>query len=367
MRIALDLARQSPTLPYPNPWVGCVIVRNGRIVGKGFHHGAGTNHAEVEALNDAGPRASGAALYVTLEPCCHHGRTPPCTDAILNAGIREVYYALKDPNPLVANKGAKLLRRHGLIVRGGVCSQEAAAINEVYLKFQATGMPFVTAKVATSLDGKIATRAGQSKWITDAEARRRARLLRGEHQAVLVGINTVLNDNPHLGPRKAGLAEPWRIVLDSRLRTPPNARVVRSGKCIVACTKQTSATKKARLERAGARVMTFKGTRVPLKSLLARVAQENIISLLVEGGGEVLGSFFDLQLVDRVYWFLSPVILGSAQSRVAVAGVGAARLDQASWLRNASIQQVGSAWLVRGETHSFRPRQGGGTFCATSQ
>lgn len=348
MRMALDLARQSPTLPYPNPWVGCVIVRDGRVVGKGFHHGAGTNHAEVEAIQDAGPRAAGASLYVTLEPCCHYGRTPPCTDAILKAGIHEVYYALEDPNPLVANKGAKLLRRHGLTVHGNICPEEAAALNEMYLKFQATGLPFVTAKVATSLDGKIATRTGQSKWITDAEARRRARLLRAEHQAVLVGINTVLSDDPHLGPREPGLAEPWRIVLDSRLRIPYECQVVKSGKCIVACTSQASDTKRARLERAGVRMMAFKRRKVPLKPLLAKLAREEIISLLVEGGGEVLGSFYDQKLVDRVCWFLSPVILGSAKSRVAVAGTGAAQLDQACWLSNASVEKVGSSWLVRG-------------------
>jgi len=349
MRMALDLARQSPALPYPNPWVGCVIVRDGRVVGKGFHHGAGTNHAEVEALMDAGPRALGATLYVTLEPCCHHGRTPPCTDAILRAGIREVYYALKDPNSLVANKGASLLRKRGVIVQNGICSADAATLNEMYLKFQATGMPFVTAKVATSLDGKIATRTGQSKWITDAEARRRARLLRGEHQAVLVGINTILSDNPHLGPRDSGSAEPWRIVLDSRLRTPPECQAVKSGKCIVACTTQASASKKARLERAGVKVMTFKGKQVPLRALLARLAKEEIISLLVEGGGEALGSFFDQRLVDRVCWFLSPVILGSTRSRTAVAGTGAARLDLATWLRDPGIEKVGSSWLVRGK------------------
>ncbi|MEJ2008241.1 MAG: bifunctional diaminohydroxyphosphoribosylaminopyrimidine deaminase/5-amino-6-(5-phosphoribosylamino)uracil reductase RibD [Acidobacteriota bacterium] len=349
MRMALDLARQSPALPYPNPWVGCVIVRDGRVVGKGFHRGTGTNHAEVEALLDAGPRADGATLYVTLEPCCHQGRTPPCTDAILKAGIRELHYALKDPNPLVANKGARLLRRHGLIVQNGICSREAIALNEMYLKFQATGMPFVTAKVATSLDGKIATRTGESKWITDPEARRRARLLRGEHQAVLVGINTVLSDNPHLGPRDSGSANPWRIVLDSRLRTPPECQVVKSGKCIVACTSQASATKRAHLERAGAKVITFRGKRVPLRSLLSRLAKEEIISVLVEGGGDVLGSFFDQRLVDRVCWFLSPVILGSTQSRVAVAGTGAASLDLATRLQEPTIEKIGNSWLVRGK------------------
>jgi diaminohydroxyphosphoribosylaminopyrimidine deaminase / 5-amino-6-(5-phosphoribosylamino)uracil reductase len=348
MHMALDLARQCPAVPYPNPWVGCVIVRGGRVVGKGFHHGAGTNHAEVEALLDAGPRARGADLYVTLEPCCHYGRTPPCTDAILKAGIRKVFYSMQDPNPRVAGKSARLLRRRGLTVSAGLSSSEAAALNEMYVKFQTTGMPFVTAKLATSLDGKIATRTGQSKWITDEEARRRARLLRAEHQAVLVGINTVLNDDPHLGPRVHGAGEPWRIVLDSRLRVPLDSQVVKSGKCIVACTTEASAARRARLEHAGVKVMSFKGRKVPLRALLKRLAKEEIISLMVEGGGEILGSAFDLHLVDRVCWFLSPVILGSAQSRLAVRGVGAARLDQACWLRDTTVEKVGASWLIEG-------------------
>ncbi|HEX5410293.1 MAG TPA: bifunctional diaminohydroxyphosphoribosylaminopyrimidine deaminase/5-amino-6-(5-phosphoribosylamino)uracil reductase RibD [Terriglobia bacterium] len=349
MRAALRLARECPKLPHPNPWVGCVIVRDGRVVGKGFHHGAGTNHAEVEALLDAGPRARDATLYVTLEPCCHHGRTPPCTDAILKAGIGEVYYAIKDPNPVVHGNSARLLAKHGLRVHGGLCAGEATALNEMYVKFQTTAMPFVTAKVAASLDGKIATRTGQSKWLTDQNARRRARLLRIEHQAVLVGINTVLSDDPHLGPRQRGAAEPWRIVLDSHLRIPPDSKVVRSGKCMAACTAGASAAKKARLERAGVRVLSFRGHQVPLPALLRRLAKEEVISLLVEGGGEVLGSFFDSRLVDRVCWFVSPIILGSARSRAAVAGVGVARLDQACRIQSVTVEQVGNSWLLQGK------------------
>jgi diaminohydroxyphosphoribosylaminopyrimidine deaminase/5-amino-6-(5-phosphoribosylamino)uracil reductase len=352
MRMALRLARKCPGVPYPNPWVGCVIVRDGRVVGKGFHHGAGTNHAEIEALRDAGLRARGATLYVTLEPCCHQGRTPPCTDAIVRAGIHEVSYALKDPNPLVSGKGARFLRRRGVLVRSGLCSGESASLNEMYAKFQATGIPFVTAKAATSLDGKIATRTGQSKWITDEEARRRARLLRAEHQAVLVGINTVLSDDPHLGPRVPGTAEPWRIVLDSRLRVPLDSQVVKSGKCIVACTSHASGAKKNHLEGAGVKVLRFRGKQVPLRALLRRLAKEEIISVMVEGGGEVLGSFFDLELVDRVCWFLSPIILGSAHSRVAVGGIGAARLDQACHLQNVTIEKVGNSWLLQGTVPS---------------
>ncbi|HLI30953.1 MAG TPA: bifunctional diaminohydroxyphosphoribosylaminopyrimidine deaminase/5-amino-6-(5-phosphoribosylamino)uracil reductase RibD [Terriglobia bacterium] len=348
MHQALRLARQSSMLPYPNPWVGCAIVRDGKVVGRGFHRGAGTSHAEVEALAQAGQRARGATLYVNLEPCCHHGRTPPCTDAILKAEINRVVYALRDPNPEVNGCGARILRQGGVRVSGGVCAAEAAALNEVYLKFRATGLPFVTAKIAATLDGKIATRSGEAKWITDAAARRHARILRGQHQAVAVGINTVLADDPHLGPRSSSANDPWRVVLDSTLRTPLRARVVKSGRCIVACTRAADPRKREALLRAGAQVWSFPGARVPVRSLLRRLAAEGVLSLLVEGGGEMLGSFLDQNLVDRFYWYLAPAILGSVKSRPAIAGRGAARLSQARRLTNVSIQAVGNAWLIRG-------------------
>lgn len=345
---ALRLARREHVLPDPNPWVGCVVVRDNKIVGRGSHRGPGTDHAEVEALEQAGREARNASLYVTLEPCCHYGRTPPCTNAILSAGIRKVLYALRDPNPSVAGRSARILRARGLVVKSGLCSRQAAALNEVYLKYHATGLPFVTVKVATTLDGKIATRTGESKWITDTAARRRARGLRSENQAVLVGINTILADDPQLGPRIPGRDDPWRIVLDSRLRIPAESQAVRSRKCIVACAEGASSQKKARLERHGATVWEFGTRRVPIKALLTRLAEEGIISVLVEGGSEVLGSFFDQGLVDRVYWFLSPIIVGSVQSRAAVAGAGVARLVDAWRLRESSLEPIGKSWLVRG-------------------
>ncbi len=348
MREAARLARTTRSLPYPNPWVGCVVVKDGRIVGRGTHQGAGKDHAEVEALRQAGTLARGATLYINLEPCCHYGRTPPCTDAIRSAGVRRVVYALRDPNPLVRGRSHRLLRQLGLVVKSDICAREAAALNEVYLKFRATGLPFVTAKVATSLDGKIATRTGESKWITDAVARQRARMLRSESQAVLVGINTVLADNPHLGTRVAGRPEPWRVVVDSHLRIPLESQVVQSRKCIVATTGKASPKKKAQLESLGARVWVFKGRRVPLRPLLAKLAGEGIISVLVEGGSEVLGSFFDGSWVDRVYWFLAPIILGSERSRPAVAGTGVARLAEARRLRDVRVEPLGKSWLFRG-------------------
>jgi diaminohydroxyphosphoribosylaminopyrimidine deaminase/5-amino-6-(5-phosphoribosylamino)uracil reductase len=348
MREALRLAHAPRNHPYPNPWVGCVVVRDGKIIGRGFHRGPGTHHAEVEALHEAGRRARGASLYVTLEPCCHYGLTPPCTDAILKAGIRKVFYALRDPSPQVAGRGARILKAHGVGVQSGACSREAAAANEVYLKFRGTGLPFVTAKAATTLDGKIATRTGQSKWITGGEARRRARQLRAEHQAVLVGIRTVLADDPHLGARRRGAKEPWRVILDSRLRIPAKAQVVKSGRCIVACGDQASAARVSELERRGVQVWKFKGRRVPLRPFLARLADKGIISVLAEGGSEVLGSLFDENLVDRVCWFVSPVIVGSGRSRSAVAGRGVAELARAWRLRDVSLESAGDSLLVRG-------------------
>ena len=351
MRQAIELARAARRLPYPNPWVGCVVVTGGKVAGQGTHHGAGTPHAEIMALNEAGARARGATLYVTLEPCCHFGLTPPCTQAILEKGVRRVVYALRDPNPAVEGKGAGILRRAGLNVTSGIMRREAAALNEVYLKYRATLQPFITVKIAATLDGKTATRRGESRWITGPEARRNSRLLRARHQAVLVGVNTVLADNPHLGPRisKSGIEpNPWRVIMDSRLRTPPTARVIETGRCIVACGHAATTMRIRRLQEAGAQVWQFPGSRVPLRPLLRKLAEDGIISLFVEGGATVLGSFFDSNCVDRVYWYQSPLIVGSSLSRCAVAGKGVGRLNQAWRLRRVNMESYGRDWLIAG-------------------
>ena len=354
MREALRLARQAKGLPYPNPWVGCIIVRDGRIVGRGFHRGPGMNHAEVEALTEAGDRSRNATLFVTLEPCCHYGRTPPCTGAIIEAGIRRVVFPFCDPNPLVAGGGARSLKRQGIKITSGVCVEEAAALNEVYIKFRATALPFVTVKVAASLDGKIATRSGQSQWITDETARRCARRLRARHQAILVGINTVLADDPHLGPRIRSVQEPWRVVLDSSLRIPLGSRVLQSGPCIVACTRAASSRKQEALKRCGAQVWRFPGTRVPIKAVLKKLARDaGIVSVMVEGGSEVLGSFFDSNLVDRIYWFMAPIVLGSERSKSAIAGQGVKSLTDACRLKGVSVRVVGGCWLIRGNVSQW--------------
>jgi diaminohydroxyphosphoribosylaminopyrimidine deaminase/5-amino-6-(5-phosphoribosylamino)uracil reductase len=348
MREALQLARLPRVPPYPNPWVGCVIVKNARIVGRGWHRGPATDHAEVAAIRQGAGRARGATLYATLEPCCHHGHTPPCTDAIVAAGIREVVFAIRDPNPAVAGRGARILRNHGIAVKSGVCALEAAALNEVYLKFRATGLPFVSLKAGASLDGKTTTRLGESKWITGEEARHRGLEIRAQHQAVLAGIKTILKDDPHLGPRLPGVPETWRVVLDSRLRLPLDSQVARSGKCIVGCTAEASDRKRAALERRGVQVWSFPGARVPLQRFLKRLAENGIISVMVEGGSEVLGSFLDANLADRIYWFISPMIIGAQAARSAVGGKGAARLAQAWRLRDPRVESAGDGWLVTG-------------------
>ncbi len=346
MREAFRLARRAKSRTFPNPRVGCVLVQGAERVGKGFHKGLGRPHAEVEALRQAGQRARGATLYVALEPCCHQGRTPPCTDAIVAAGVRRVFYAIQDPNPQVSGRGARQLRRAGLEVHGGLGRAEARALNEVFFKFQRTGLPFVTAKVATTLDGKIATADGHSQWITDARARGFARRLREENQAVLVGIETILADNPHLGARSHSASDPLRIVLDSRLRIPLNCRVVASRNLIVATTERADRSKAEALCEKGVEVWRFPSLDgVPLEPLLQRAAKHEIISVFVEGGSRVLGSFFDERRIDKIYWFVAPTILGTSRAISAVDGRGARRLAEALRLRVETVSRIGQSVL----------------------
>ena len=347
MREAIRLALSAGAATFPNPRVGCIIVKGSKVVGRGYHKRPGLPHAEIEALRRAGVKARGSTLYVTLEPCCHFGKTPPCTEAIIKAGVRQVVYAVKDPNPRVRGKGAARLRRAGLRVRGEVCAPEAELANEPYFKFMATGLPFVTVKVAATLDGKISTARKDAKWITDARARALGRELRNENQAVLVGIGTVLADDPHLGSRVKGSHDPWRIVLDSRLRIPLKARVVRSRRLIVAVTGAANQRKARALEERGVEIWRFLGKhRVPLRPLLRKLARRGMISILVEGGGQVLGSFFDQKLVDKVQWFLAPKIIGAANAVSAIEGRGVARLADAMELQVTSFSQVGACWLL---------------------
>ncbi len=332
MRRALALAELGRGETSPNPMVGCVVVRAGRVLGEGFHARAGEAHAEVGALAQAGAAARGATAYVTLEPCSHHGRTPPCAPRLAEAGLARVVVATRDPNPRVAGRGLRLLRRAGLAVEVGLLEGPARLLNERFLVSMREQRPFVLLKAALTLDGRIATASGQSRWITSAAQRRQARALRRLHDAVLVGIGTVLADDPLLLPWPR-LARPFtRVVLDSQLRLPPDGRLARSTRQgpVVALCRQAPPARRRALERLGVRVLCQGGEasrRVSLAWALETLWREGLTSLMVEGGGEVLGSFLAERRVDQVALFRAPLLLGGRASRPAFGGPDPARVD----------------------------------------
>jgi diaminohydroxyphosphoribosylaminopyrimidine deaminase/5-amino-6-(5-phosphoribosylamino)uracil reductase len=330
MAQALSLARLALGHVSPNPAVGAVIVRDGKVVGQGYTQPPGSAHAEIVALKEAGDLARGATLYVTLEPCCHFGRTPPCTGAIIAAGITEVRAAMIDPNPAVAGQGQAQLEKAGVRVFIGEHGEEAREIAEAYCKYIATRMPFVTAKFAVSLDGKIATRTGDSKWISGDESRRYVHYLRYTSDAIMVGVKTVLTDDPQLTVRccsRGGLIheQPLRIIVDSEGRTPTAAKVFHvPGNVLMAVGAKTSPARRRAYREAGAEVLVVPTRRgqVDLPSLMQALGKRQVTSILAEGGSRLLGSLFDHGLVDKVIGFIAPVIIGGRLARTPVAGKG---------------------------------------------
>jgi diaminohydroxyphosphoribosylaminopyrimidine deaminase/5-amino-6-(5-phosphoribosylamino)uracil reductase len=325
MRKALALAARGLGETNPNPVVGCVVVRGGRVVGEGFHRRAGAPHAEVAALEQAGSRARGGTAYVTLEPCAHQGRTPPCAPLIRDAGVARVVAALRDPHPLVRGRGLAVLRRAGVAVTTGVLAREAERINERFLTAAQGSRPFVLLKVAHTLDGRIATASGHSKWITSPAQRRQARWLRRLHDAVIVGIDTVLADDPLLLPSPRTRRPFTRVVLDTGLRLPPGSRLARSARRtapVVALTGPAAPARRRRLECAGVEVQEVRvsGGRVSLPAALKVLGTRGVASVMVEGGSEVLGSFLAERLVDEVALFRAPLLLGGRGSRPAFGG-----------------------------------------------
>jgi diaminohydroxyphosphoribosylaminopyrimidine deaminase/5-amino-6-(5-phosphoribosylamino)uracil reductase len=325
MRRALQLATRGLGETNPNPVVGCVVARGGRVVGEGFHRRAGGEHAELPALRQAGPRARGATLYVTLEPCAHHGRTPPCAPLVASAGLARVVVAVRDPDPRVSGRGLRLLRRAGASVSLGACAAEAEWLNRRFLKAARTRRPFVLLKAALTLDGRIATAAGRSRWITSPAARREARRLRRLHDAVLVGIGTVLADDPLLLPEPRTRRTFTRVVLDTRLRLPPRSRLARSATArapvVVLTARPAPAARRRALEALGVTVVELPAKRrlPPARALVALFAR-GITSVMVEGGAEVLGSFLHARLVDEVALFRAPLLLGGRGSLGAFGG-----------------------------------------------
>jgi diaminohydroxyphosphoribosylaminopyrimidine deaminase / 5-amino-6-(5-phosphoribosylamino)uracil reductase len=376
--LAINLARRAYGHTSPNPMVGAVLVKGGQVIGRGWHRKAGLPHAEIEALRDAGKRGhspKGATLYVTLEPCCTHGRTPPCTDAIIAAGIRRVVVGVVDPNPRHAGRAFRILKRAGIEVFSGVLAEECARLNEAFNHWIVHRAPFVTVKAAMSLDGKIATSSGESKWITGEKARAYGMKLRQGADAILVGVNTVLADDPGLTVRsvqgsrsKVQGSKLRRIILDSRARTPPTAKVVSDKHAalttIVVGSHAPAHRVKALARRVNVVVAPVQKSGINLRWLLRRLGRENITSLLVEGGGEVNASFFGQGLAHRVAFFYAPRIIGGRDARPAVAGRGAScwseilPLEQVEWrklggdlLLTARVGRPGSTRSPRESSH----------------
>ena len=360
MAQAIELAREAMGSTSPNPAVGAVLVRNSQVVGQGATQPPGQAHAEVVALREAGELASGSTLYVTLEPCCHWGRTPPCTRAIIDGGVSEVVVAVPDPNPIVAGNGISELRHAGIPVsvlyeRVGSCS-EVLRLYEGFSKHINTGRPFVLAKFAMSLDGKIATRTGDSKWVTGPEARSLVQQMRRETDAIMVGANTVMADDPQLTARGENNEplplQPVRVTLDSLCRMPVRSQLLRQpGQTLVYTTEDAPAGNVGGLLRAGADVVPVESTSdglVDPTAVLADLGSRGVVNLLVEGGGKTLGSFFDKGLVDKVHAFVAPVIIGGIDAASPVEGEGAALMANTHRLADASIRQVGDDWLITG-------------------
>jgi diaminohydroxyphosphoribosylaminopyrimidine deaminase / 5-amino-6-(5-phosphoribosylamino)uracil reductase len=355
MKMALRLAAKGSGLVSPNPMVGAVVVQEGQVVGRGWHRRYGEPHAEVMSLEDAGNLARGATLYVTLEPCNHHGLTPPCTEAILAAGVDRVVAAAPDPNRRVSGGGAAFLRARGVQVEMGLLGEKARRLNEAWFHWVETERPWVIAKAACSLDGKIATRSGDSQWLTGEEARRLGHRLRHACDAILVGVGTVLADDPALTARvpRRRTKDPIRVILDSRLRLPTTARVLHLDSPAPTWIITTSAAPRDKirtLEDLGATVLVVSEDqgRVDLESLMGELGCREVQSLLVEGGAEVLGSFFDQGLVDKFYFFYAPKFLGGQQALSVIGGAGVDRLAKAPQARDITLGRLGPDFLVTG-------------------
>ena len=353
MRLAMQLAGNAIGRTSPNPLVGAVIVKDNRVVGCGWHRKAGTPHAEVHALNQAGELAQGADVYVTLEPCAHYGKTPPCAKALVEAKVKNVYGGLLDVNPKVAGKGFKILEDAGIHVEYGFLQDELRKQNEVFFKWIEHKKPFVVLKAAMALDGKIATATGQSKWITNETSRAYGYKLRDIYDGIMVGINTVIEDNPMLTARVDGGKNPIRIVVDSSLKIDINANVVqdKSAKTIIATTDKADKDKILKLQAQDVDVIVVdkdKNDKVDIEKLLDILGQQNICSILVEGGATLSGSFVAKKLVDKVDFFIAPKIVGGKEAKTPVAGTGILNLQEALALKDIQIEKLEEDILIIG-------------------
>ena len=356
MEQAMELARSVLGTTSPNPSVGAVVVNNGVEVGQGSTRPAGQSHAEIIALQQAGEAARGSTLYTTLEPCCTYGRTPPCTRSIIEAGIIRVNVAAIDPNPRVSGNGCSELKSAGIEVSVGEESESAYELYEAFAKHVKTGIPFVSVKFAMSLDGKIATSTGDSKWVSGEKSRNLVQKMRRETDAILVGINTVLADDPQLTARDLNgeplARQPLRVVLDSHCRTPPTARILgQPGTTLIATLQNPPKSRTDQLGNFGTEILSLpmgQDGHVSVEALLAELGRRGVVSLLVEGGGTVLGSLFDRGLVDKVFAFVAPLVVGGSGAASPVGGQGVEHMAQALKIERTSMRGIGSDWLVVG-------------------
>lgn len=357
MQMALSLALKAKGKTSPNPAVGALVVKNSRVLGRGYHKKAGSAHAEIIALEEAGPKAQDATLYVTLEPCTHFGKTPPCVHKIIASGLKEVIVGMVDPNPKNNGKGIETLKRSKIKVKVGFLEDKLRRLNEVFIKYITKRIPFVTVKVGQSLDGRIATRTGDSKWITSDKSRSYAHRLRSEFDAVMVGVNTVLRDNPRLNafPADKRLV---KIVVDSQLSTPQDANIFSKDAQVIIATLltqpgQQTENRKILSQKAKILEVKEKAGQINLKDMLKKLAQADISNILVEGGGTLIGTLFDEGLVDRVLFFISPKIIGGKDSIGSVMGQGVAQADRAVKLKDVKLKHIGADFLVEGYVQRY--------------
>jgi len=352
MRMALRLARKGAGRTSPNPMVGAVLVRRGRVVGKGYHRRAGEDHGEIVALKDAGSRARGATLYINLEPCNHVGRTPPCTVSLIQSGLKEVVVGMVDPNPLVAGRGIRRLRQAGIAVRRGPLEKECRRLNEAFIKSITRREPFIILKLAASMDGRIATATGDSQWITGATARRYVHQLRDQVDGVLVGVDTVLNDDPQLTCRLPRGRDPWRIVLDSHLRIRTTARLLTQRgveKTIVVTGERVPAARVKAVERSGAQVwrLPVKGRWIRFPALLKRLGRLGFLSVMIEGGAATAARALSDGVVDRVVFFYAPKVIGG-DGKPMIEALGIKALARSRALEEVEIKRLGPDLMVTG-------------------
>lgn len=352
MNLAMKLALKARGKTSPNPMVGALVVRNSRIIGRGYHERPGLAHAEIIALDEAGKKSKGAVLYVTLEPCTHFGKTPPCVDRIIQSGVKEVIVGMLDPNPLNNGRGINILKQHKVKVKVGFLEDELKKMNAVFIKYITKRKPFVTVKVAQSLDGKIATRAGDSKWITSDKSRAFAHRIRQNYDAVMVGVNTILRDNPGLNAwaLKKNLI---KIIVDSHLSVPEDAAIFSANAVVIIVTLAARAgqeTENRKTLSLKARILEVKekAGEVNLKDMMKKLAQMGITNILVEGGGTLIGSLFDEGLVDRILFFISPKIIGGKEAISSVMGRGISRIDSAIKVESMRARRMGGDFLIEG-------------------